>query len=139
MFGMMGLGLLEAEIIGAEVGMMMGAGRMMGRGMGMCAPGCMNSCCRRVIICPPGCMGPCCATRVMCAPGCNLPCCMGQRQIITRNYYAPPPRGVINTDPYAPNSFFGTSQPQQMNSYQQMTPIQPMKQQQASYDIQNDM
>jgi len=143
MFGMMGLGLLEAEIIGAEVGMMMGAG-MMGAGMmmgrGMCPPGCMNSCCRRVIVCRPGCMNSCCVQRVMCAPGCTLPCCMNP-QVMSRTYqYARPPPGVMNTDPYAPNQFFMSPQPQQMQPVQQMQTMQ-QTQQQAKYDMnsQNDM
>ncbi len=142
---MMGLGLLEAEIVGAEVGMMMGAGMMgagmMGAGMmmgrGMCPPGCMNSCCRRIIVCPPGCMNSCCVQRVLCAPGCTLPCCMNP-QVISRAYqYARPPPGVINTDPYAPNQFFMNSPPQQMQPVQQI----PQMQQQAKYGLnsQKDM
>lgn len=119
--------------------MMMGAGMMMGRGRRMCRPGCMNSCCRRVVICSPGCMGPCCVSRTMCAPGCTLPCCMNQ-QVITRTYqYAPPPPGVTNTNPYAPNHFFVSSQPQQM---QPMQPIQKIQQPTLinnDSNLQNDM
>jgi hypothetical protein len=134
MFGLMGLGMMEAEMgmmMGAEMGMMMGGGMGMGmRGMGYCPPGCMGACCmnrvvvcppgcmgpccvNQVMVCPPGCMGPCCVNRVICPPGCRRACCKNRRIIIINQ----PPTQVpvpmnqgpvpgMNQDPYMPNIMF---------------------------------
>lgn len=98
MFALLGM---EAMMVGAGMGMMMG-GRM--RGRGYCDPGCMDSCCTRVIICQPGCNGPCCANRVVvCPPGCNMPCCASQRGYMPNTMV---PYNNPNQDPYMPNQFF---------------------------------
>lgn len=112
MFGLFGLEVLEADLmLGAmtrRVGMPM-------TGIGYCAPGCMRSCCRTVVICQPGCIGPCCANRprMLCAPGCTLPCCQSINMGMNINpvsRYAP-----MGQNAYFPNRLL----PQQQVSYRQ--------------------
>ena len=122
-------------LMGAEMGMMMGAGMGM-RGMGYCPPGCMSSCCRRVIVCQPGCVNTCCVPRNVCQPGCTLPCCMNQQAIARTYQYAPPPPGSYTNDPYAPNRLLPMAQtPQPSYSQQNDIDRQLLLQQQAKINL----
>lgn len=134
MFGRLGMDIIEAEIIGAEMRMARNLGVGMGmRGIGYCPPGCIASCCRRVMVCPPGCMNLCCVnrTRVICAPGCTLPCCqpmMMNPNPISRygpmgqNAYLP--NRLLPQQPMAPQPMI----PQQQQMFRQQQPIVPQQQ-----------
>jgi len=58
----------------------LGMGMGMRRGLGYCAPGCIDSCCRTVIVCPSNCNQACCTSRRIvtnrCPPGCVRTCCI---------------------------------------------------------------